>query len=269
MRRFAALVLVALAASGCATTPPAPSAPGDAPAAPGPSRASSEAPAPTPGATLVVERVHGEPLDAGPKPDPAACDTRLRSETAVAMAIRADLHVQAIATDQATIERVAKDPGASTKALGIPLTASEAAALQKDRGAGEPADAIQAWVNVGAANRFGGLWIDPPGSHSYVVAIVDGDPDTLALARCLERVETRYAWANLSIGEGRAHAQRIANDMQALRAQGVEINSVGYLENEGTVVVGVTHPSSELQTLFLARYGPPLRLEEEGPIIEY
>jgi hypothetical protein len=200
----------------------------------------------------------------------ADCDTRLRSEETAAAAIRVDLRVPEIATDPTAIAAIAKDPAASTETLGIPLTAAEAAALRKQgMVVGDPSATITYWVNVGAPDRFGGVWIEPPGSSHFVVAIVNGDPATLALARCLERVDTRYAWADLSIGEGRAKAHRIGSDIQALQAQGMEINGVGYRENEGNVVVGVTHPSSELLTLLLARYGPPLRLEEMGPVIEY
>ena len=273
MHRIAALVLGAIVLAGCALAP-VPTRRPVSTAAPDPSTAAVEptiapptvATSPTP-AEL---RAHGDPLEPPPVPDAAACDSLLRADEAAAAAIRTDLRIPAIATDPATVASVARDPAASTATLGIPLTAAETAALRTDRGPNPQAtEAIEAWVNVGAADRFGGIWIDPPGSHSYVVAIVDGDSATLSIARCLEKADTRYVWASLSIREGRARAQRIAADMQALRAQGVEVNSVGYQENEGTVVVGVTHPTSELQTLFLARYGPPLRLEEEGPIVEY
>ena len=206
----------------------------------------------------------------GPVPEPAACDALLRADQAVAAAIRTDLHVPEIPSDQGTIAAVADDPAASTETLGIPLTSNETAALRRNGVAvHDPTAAIANWVNVGAADRFGGLWIDPPGSEHFVVAIVGGDPATLTLARCLERVDTRYVWANLSIGEGRAKAHRIGSDIQALQAQGLDINGVGYRENEGTVVVGVTTPTSELLTLLLARYGPPLRLEQMGPVVEF
>jgi hypothetical protein len=268
MRRFAGFALAAIVAAGCGSSLPAPST--DASRSEAPGQSAPPTAAATAAATPLAEHLHGEPLDAGPTPNSAACDARLRSEETVAAAIRTDLRVPEIAADPATIAAVAKDPAASTDVLGIPLTAAETAALRRQgMVVGDPSATISNWVNVGAPDRFGGVWIDPPGSNRYVVAIVNGDPATLALARCLERVDTRYAWANLSIGEGRARAHRIGNDMQALRAQGMEINGVGYRENEGNVVVGVTHPSTELLTLLLAQYGPPLRLEEMGPAIEY
>jgi hypothetical protein len=267
MRRLAGIALAALVALGCGQSLPAPSSQPIASVGPG-KTAPPAAPATAP-PTPLADHVHGEPLDAGPAPAAAHCDARLRKEEAAAAAIRTDLRVPEIATDPATIDAVARDPAASTKTLGIPLTAAETAALRKQgMVVDDPSATITYWVNVGAPERFGGVWIDPPGSTHYVAAIVNGDPATLALARCLERVDTRYAWASLSIGEGRALANRIGADMQALRAQGMEINGVGYRENEGNVVVGVTHPTSELLSLLLARYGPPLRLEEMGPVVD-
>jgi len=271
MTRLAAVIaLIAVVAIACGRAPDVTSGPIASDHADQPSPLAPTATPAAPPATPAVEHAHGDPLVPGPVPDPAACDALLRAEQAVAAAIRTDLHTPEIASDQGTVAAVADDPAASTETLGIPLTAREAAALQKNQIAvDDPTAAIENWVNVGAADRFGGLWIDPPGSKHYVVAIVDGDPATLTLARCLERVDTRYVWANLSIGEGRARAHRIGTDMLALRAQGLDINGVGYRENEGTVVVGVTTPTPELLSLLLARYGPPLRLEQMGPSVEF
>ena len=271
MTRFSALLaLIAVVAIACAQAPNVTSRPNGSADSNQPSPFAPTATPALPPATPAVQHAHGDPLGPGSMPDAAACDALLRADQAVAAAIRTDLHEPEIPNDPGTVAAVAEDPAASTEVLGIPLTAREAAALQKNQIAvHDPTAAIENWVNVGAADRFGGLWIDPPGSQHYVVAIVDGDPATLTLARCLERVDTRYVWANTSIGEGRARAHRIGSDMQALRAQGLDINGVGYRENEGTVVVGATTPTSELLSLLLARYGPPLRLEQMGPVVEY
>lgn len=61
--------------------------------------------------------------------------------------------------------------------------------------------------------------------------------------------------------------KRMGSDMQAMRASGIEVNGVGYRENEGTVVVGMTRITPDLERLFLERHGGPLRLDEQPPSV--
>jgi len=225
-----------------------------------------EAPAPS------IAHAHGEPIQVDPSgaPDAAGCDVRLRAEQLAAQRIRQELRTDGISVDPVAVKTAAGDPGATTAVLGIPLTASELNALTKSGSALDAASALSYWVSAGAPERFGGIWIDPPGSSRFVVAIVGGDADTLELARCLATanggVDVHFVWANVSLAEGRALAARIGNDMQALRASGVQINAVGYQENEGTVIVGVTAPTPELERQLIERYGQPIRLEQQGPL---
>ena len=219
-----------------------------------------------------VAHAHGEPIAVVPSgaPDAAACDLRLRAEQLAAQRIRQELRTDGISVDPVAVKTAAGDPGATTAVLGIPLTASELNALTKSGSALDGASALSYWVSAGAPERFGGIWIDPPGTSRYVVAIVGGDADTLGLARCLAEanggVDVHFVWANVSLAEGRALAERIGNDMAALRASGVQINGVGYQENEGTVIVGVTAPTPELERQLIERYGQPIRLEKQGPL---
>jgi hypothetical protein len=220
-----------------------------------------------------VAHAHGEPIPVDPSdaPDAAGCDVRLRAEQLAAQRIREELRTDGISVDPVAVKTAAGDPGATTAVLGIPLTASELNALTKSGSALDGASALSYWVSAGAPERFGGIWIDPPGSSRFVVAIVGGDADTLGLARCLAAanggVDVHFVWANVSLADGRALAARIGNDMQALRASGVQINGVGYQENEGTVIVGVTAPTPELERQLIERYGQPIRLEQQGPVI--
>jgi len=250
-----AIVIAALA--GCSVAP-----------SPQPLPHASEPPAAPTAATLPSSSpafAHGDQLDVIDRPDGATCDATLRSEKGVAAAIRDDLHALGIPWDPASVEAAAVDPEASTEVLGIPFTPTEQVVLHRFLGTVDPMDAMKYWVVVGAPDRFGGLWFEAPGSGSIVVGVVDGDPETLALARCLERgVETRYVWAALSLAEGLANADRIGDDHERLQAEGVDFNGVSYRPDEGTVVVFVDEPTPELEELFLSRYGPPLRLEQGG-----
>jgi hypothetical protein len=131
----------------------------------------------------------------------------------------------------------------------------------------DPNTPLGFWVSAGAPERFGGIWIDPPGSNRYVIAIVGGDPDTLALARCFEGPDVRYVWATVSKLDGEALKDRIGADMDAWRGRGVPVNSVDYDETRGVVVVGVTTVNDALVQEFQAKYGPLVRLKVQGPFI--
>jgi hypothetical protein len=123
---------------------------------------------------------------------------------------------------------------------------------------------ISSWVDTGAPDRFGGLWLD---GGTYV-AVVDGDPQTLALARCVEpkTADMHYVWATVSQAAGRAVQDRIGTDMAQWTARGVQINLTYYDVKTGTVHVGISAPTPELEAAFRDAYGPIIRLEKAGPI---
>ena len=214
-----------------------------------------------------VGHVHGEPIAAVERPSDEDCQRRLRAERQVAKRVRAELAVDGIAATDAAIEAAAADPTADTQILGIPLTADELVALKASGYGMDGASALAFWVNAGASDRFGGIWIDPPGSSHYVVAVVGGDPQTVATARCLEGVDVRYVWAVTSLADGEAIKDRVGTDMQALRAMGIELNTIDYDELRGIVEVGVTHITPGLEQQFVERYGPLIRLVEQGPVV--
>jgi hypothetical protein len=231
----AALLLV-----GCASSPPPPSGP---------------------------PHTYGEALDPGQKPAADACQHRLRSEQVAAARIRSELRVDGVSSEPAAIKAAAADPASDFAILGVPLTAAEKDAIRRSGTAIDPGTALAFWVGSGAPERFGGIWIDPPGSNRYVVAVVGGDPDTLALARCIEGPDYRYVWATISMKDGQAIADRIAADMSALRTRGVPVNSVYYDVTKGVIVVGITRVDDTLVTEFQKQYGPLVRLVVEGPAI--
>jgi hypothetical protein len=181
--------------------------------------------------------------------------------------IRTELRVDGVSTDPIAVKAAAADPASNLTMLGIPLTAAEAQAVRDSHMETDPNTPLGFWVNAGAPERFGGIWIDPPGSNRYVVAIVGGDPDTLALTRCFEGPDVRYVWATVSKRDGLAVADRIGADMGAWRARGVPVNTVSYDETKGLVVVGITDVTPALVQQFQAQYGPLVRLEVSGPIV--
>jgi hypothetical protein len=208
---------------------------------------------------------YGEPIDAGAKPDPATCQQLIRSNVAGAMRIRASLSTPGVAADEATVRAAAADPASNIARVGVPLRPDETAALKASAISIDPWSPISFWVDAGAPERFGGLWLD--GGTS--VAVVDGDGESLALARCVEpnTADMHYVWATVSQAAGRAVQTRIGNDMAGWNARGVQINMTYYDVKTGTVHVGVSAPNAELEAAFRDAYGPIVRLEKAGPLV--
>lgn len=206
-----------------------------------------------------ILHAHGDPLAVNAPPNRVACDARFRAETEAARRIRAE--VTFLPADDAAIASAAADPASTTDLLGIPLTVIERNMVRaSDLGLGDWM-ALHYWVRIGAPERFGGMWIDPPGTNQRVVAIVGGDPDTIGLAQCLGPVGARFVWADLSLTDGHAIADRIAADAPALRARGFEIHSTSYEEDKGVVVIGVSEILPGLEKELADRYGAPVRVE--------
>ncbi len=222
---------------------------------------------------------HGDPIDAGPRPSDADCEQRIRSQVVAAARIRAAIFghpfpdpapvPNELQSDLPTVEAVAKDPKSHIdQSLGIPLTNTEEKVLDDSHVSGWETP-LAMWVGAGAPERFGGFWIAAPETERYVVAIPSGDPDTLALARCLETngVDVRYVHAVQSLAEGRASQERVSSDRGLLAAIGIDVMSIGYLENEGVLEVGIKDPTDAKEIVLMARYGPFIRVIEGQTIV--
>jgi hypothetical protein len=212
--------------------------------------------------TLIGGTAQGTPIDPGAKPAVAECARLLQEEIAAAKLIRAEFGVAA--TDLA-VGAAADDPNADLGALGIPITQAELAAVRKSGFFIDAKTRIASWAHIGATDRFGGVWIDPPGSDQFVVSIVGSNPRTLALARCVEPPKVRYVHAVRSLAEGLALQQRVNDDWQALQAQGIAINGTSYSEIEGILEIGVGVLTPEIESLLRQRYGEGVRVLQQGP----
>ncbi len=208
---------------------------------------------------------YGDPIDAGAKPDPATCQQLIRSNVTGAIRIRASLSTPGLAADEGTVRAVAADPASDTTRIGVPLSPAEILALHTSAIALDPWSPLSFWVDAGAPERFGGLWLD---GGTYV-AVVDGDGESLALARCVEpsTADMHYVWATVPQAAGRAIQTRIGNDMAGWNARGVQINMTYYDVKTGTVHVGVSAPNPELEAAFRDAYGPIVRLDKAGPLV--
>ena len=202
-------------------------------------------------------------------PDAAACQGRLRSEVLAAERIRGELSAMADAVGAAAVAKaVAADATATLELVGIPLTPAEDEALRASGWALDAATPLAYWVQLGAPERFGGLWIDPPGTDRYVIAVLGGDPATLALARCLERpgLDVRYVVAVRSMAELEALQEQVNRDWQsgALGAIGIEVTFTGQTVREGQFVVeiGVSGLTEDERRVLQQRYGDGVRVEE-------
>ena len=216
-----------------------------------------------PAATPIPVIAYGTPIEAGPKPDPGRCQELIRADIRAAIRIRTELMTPGIATDEIAVRAAAADPTTDTTTVGIPLTAAELRALARNGIAHEAGDALSWWVDVGAPERFGGQWTR---GAADVVAVVHGDPATLALARCVEPANVAYVWADVSLAEGRAVLDRISADTDRWRASGIVINILDYDETSGVLQVGVSLPTAEALAKLQEAYGPMVRLvKEEAP----
>jgi hypothetical protein len=150
--------------------------------------------------------------------------------------------------------------------VGIPLRAGEVDALARSGLAMDDHAALAYLVNVGATERFGGIWIDPPGTDRYVVSVVGADPSALGRARCVEGPKTNYVTARMSQAQGLALQNQINQDWHALGAQGIKLSTTSYDVIRGVVVVGVTGLTEEIRRQLVGRYGD-IVVEEQGPIV--
>jgi hypothetical protein len=211
----------------------------------------------------------GTPVNAPSPLSRAACRDLILADTAAAVRIRAELRVDAIPATDAAAQAAAADPAADLATMGIPLTAAELAALHASGMYVDAATPIDFWAQTGETGRFGGLWIDPPGSGQIVVGILASDPSAMALAQCVHPgAGIRFVAAPTSEADLTALDGRIAADMMALRAKGIELASVGLAVRnmQMVVLVGVTGLTDAIRHDLTARYGDSIVIEEEGPI---
>lgn len=209
---------------------------------------------------------HGVAIDPGPRPSADDCARIIRADLEAAKRIRADLHLDGLPSDDAALRAAAADPGADLSTLGIPLFASEVNAIGKSGIALDEHDRLAILVHSGAPERFGGIWIDPPGTDRYVVAVVGPDPATLARARCVEGANTNYVTARISLEAGLAIQSRVNADWQALAAQGIKLATTSYDETKGVVIVGVTGLTEDIRRRLTEKYGD-IVVEEQGPLV--
>lgn len=212
----------------------------------------------------------GQPIDVSGQPMPRDCDARIRAEIDAAVAIRAQLRIYGLTAGRPAAVTAAADPSATLDEIGIPITSAERRTLASNGlevGGGLP---LGEWVVDGAPERFGGIWIDPPGSGRYVVSIVGADQGSLDLARCvaaLANLPTRYLVASMSKRDGEAFKDRISADADELQAEGIPLTSVDYDETRGVVVIGVDKPTDAMVTRLHELYGPEVEVVDEQPAV--
>ena len=210
----------------------------------------------------------GAAVSPPPKPDGASCRDLLVADTGAAKRVRADLRTEGVPATDAAVTAAAADPNADLATLGIPLAASELTALRASGIALDRSTPILYLIQVGEPGRFGGVWMDPPGSGRLVVAILDSDPAAVTLARCLDAgVDVAFVAATRSLADINALNARISADMGELRSGGVLIQSVGISVRGSTmvVVVGVTGLTDAIRADLVRRYGDTIVVEEQGP----
>jgi hypothetical protein len=215
-----------------------------------------------PSRALLPAAEHGDPIALGQAPTPAECLAAIRRETAAAKAIRGELRIDGLLATDVAVGTAANDPDASIELLGIPLTPAEARIVEPFARGSEPEVGVQQWVTIGAPDRFGGLWYDPPGGDRLVVAVLGSDPATVGLARCVAPPDTAYVHAVRSLAEGYALQERVTDGTEQLRTEGIDVTLVGYDERRGVVTVGVETLTDAAVEAIRSRYGDDIVVEE-------
>jgi hypothetical protein len=211
----------------------------------------------------------GTAIDAPPPPAATECNRLLRADLAAAMGIRRDFVVDGLAADRDTAMTVAADATATLDYLGVPITAEE----QNDLVANGVARAgnlpLGEWVYSGRPDLFGGLWINPPGSNQYVVAVVGGPP-AVEVAQCVAALQgdpVSFVAGSMSDRDGEALKDRISHDADQLQAEGIPITSIDFDETQGAVVIGVDKPTDEMIRRLRARYGQAILVVDQEPAV--
>lgn len=252
-------------AAGCTATSGAPSS--AAMQTPQVSIAASPPDRPSPSPTLRIFEL-GEALPPVEAPSAASCERMLRVDLGAARAIRSGLSAYyGLATDDARLTTAASDPSADLTMLGIPLLPDDIAALTGM--AILDWTPLVSWASTGRQDLFGGMWIDPPGSQSVVLSIVDGDRAAHELARCLEQpgLQVRYVAAKRSQADLHAIQAAIEADRKTLPAEGIDLVGTAQLTNENIVLVGVQGLTDEIAAELIERYGEGIRVEEDRPSV--
>lgn len=258
------LVAGGVLTTGCFPTSGAPSSMG----VPSP-QVSADSPTarPSPSPTLRVLEL-GDALPPVKTPSAARCDQMLRADLGAAREIRSGLTGYfGLATADARLTTAASDPDANMTMLGIPLLPDDVTALTGL--AILDWTPLVSWAHTGRQDLFGGMWIDPPGSQSVVVSIVDGDLAAHELARCLEQpgLKVRYVAAERSQKDLHAIQAAIEVDRKTLSAEGIDLIGTVQLTNENVILVGVQGLTGEIAAELAKRYGEGIRVEEDRPSV--
>jgi hypothetical protein len=210
----------------------------------------------------------GQGLTPGATPGVAACRALIAADIDAAMRVRTELGIDGIPATAAAVQAAAQDPGSDVAALGVPLTATELAALRASGTTIDASTPLTTLVNVGEPRRFGGVWTDPAGSPHYVVGILGSDPAAMTLAQCAGAgLDVRYVAAGQSVAVEQALVARIAADNGDLRSIGIVVTSVGIAvrADVSMVVIGVTGLTDSIRAQLVSRYGSSIVVEEGKP----
>lgn len=210
----------------------------------------------------------GQTINVSGLPAPNNCDARLRAEIDAAVGIRLSLRIYGLSVGRDAAVAAAADPNSTLAEVGIPITPAERRALATNGLSVGDNLPLGEWVFDGAPERFGGIWVDPPGSGHYVVSIVGPDDASVELARCvaaLTNLPTRFVVARMSDREGEALKDRISGDAQRIQSEGIPLTMVDYDETRGVVVVGIDKPTDAMVRRIHELYGPAVDVIDEQP----
>lgn len=211
---------------------------------------------------------HGQDLDPGPAPDARACQALIRQDIGGAVDVRKELAIDGLTATEDAARAAAADPAAEVSPLGIPATAEELAAVRASGTATDGGFAVSVRANSTLTHRFGGVWIDPPGSGKMVVSVVGGDQAAADLVQCVQGGTTvRFVVSGTSLADGTARMDRVAADADALRAGGIDISMIDWDETRETLVVGVSSDIVLATRILRERYGQDTEVVTQQPVV--
>lgn len=170
-------------------------------------------------------------------------------------------------TDATYVQSLLTEPQAQATIdeYGVPLSASELGTMRSRDEVEPAARAADAYGTDQAAPDYAGTWIDQQDGTVHVAFkanLVQHEAALLAsfpYPSRLRVVPAVYAQADLD-----ATAARVVNDIPSLRANGLEVTSVGVNDSGNRVEIGAINPSAASTANVLTSYGSSVVVQPDN-----
>ena len=162
-------------------------------------------------------------------------------------------------SSDAAIAAADSDPAAQESAdvYGVPLTPAERAVIETGETVQNAVDAIDDYGEDSAPDAYAGVYTDHPGGGLVYVGFTRDQSSHLANLQATFAYPTKlrvfnadYTWAELE-----ATHEAIANDVEVLAFEGIDVRQIRTNERTNRVEVGVANPGPTTEMTLRLRYG--------------